>query len=154
MIAGEKLGEFVSDAAGGAGDEDGHEDILAGGTGSAKKSKAPLLAKDARNGAPSLYLGQALSVDQFYSVDRVPTGGGFQFVVDVVDVLDAFGFEPRAEGGCAMLGVNWDAIFPGGAAAEDAVELHAGLSGEFEGLAELCVADAGRQVNERLGGDG
>ena len=30
MVAGEEFGEFVSDAAGGAGDENGHEGILAG----------------------------------------------------------------------------------------------------------------------------
>ena len=83
----------------------------------------------------------------------MPTGGGLQVVVDVVDVLHAFGLEPLAEGGCALLGVDRNAVLPGGAAAQDAVELHSGFSGQFERLAELRVADAGRQINERLGGD-
>src|SRR5579864_8783959 len=83
----------------------------------------------------------------------MPTGRGFQLVVDVVDVLHAFGFQPLAEGGSTLLGVDGNAVFPGGAAAEDAIELHTRFSGKFQRLAELRVADASREVNEGLGGD-
>jgi hypothetical protein len=79
----------------------------------------------------------------FDAVDVIPGGCAFEGVVYVVDVLDAFGAEPIAEGFDAFFGVDGDAVFPGGAAAEDSVELDARLGGEFEGLVELGVADSG-----------
>src|SRR5271166_527779 len=102
-----------------------------------KKSAGKACPERSRRLARAHTIHPDLRVNQFHSVDRVPTGGSFQLVVDVVDVLDAFGFEPLAEGGCALFGVDRDAVLPGGAAAQDAVELYAGFSGEFEGLAEL-----------------
>ena len=57
-------------------------------------------------------------------------------------------FEPVAEGFGALLGVDGDAVFPGGAAAEDAVEGDAGFAGELEGFDEDGVGDAGREVDE------
>ena len=53
-----------------------------------------------------------------------------------------------------MLGVDGDAVFPGGAAAEDAVEGDAGFAGELEGFDEDGVGDAGREVDEGQGGFG
>ena len=50
-----------------------------------------------------------------------------------------------------MFGVDWDAIFPGSASAEHSVELHSGFARELKGFAELCVADSGGKINERLG---
>ena len=59
-----------------------------------------------------------------------------------------------SEGLCALLGEDGDAVFPGGAAAEDAVELGAGLAGELEGLDEDGVGDAGGEIDEGLVGHG
>ena len=53
-----------------------------------------------------------------------------------------------------MLGVDGDAVFPGGAAAEDSVEAGAGFDGQLEGLDEDGVGDAGREIDERLVGHG
>src|SRR5450432_1437499 len=50
-----------------------------------------------------------------------PGMGGLEGGVDVLDVLDAGRFEPVAEGRRALLGVDGDAVFPGGASAEHAV---------------------------------
>src|SRR5258708_868829 len=83
----------------------------------------------------------------------MPRGRGLQFVVDVVDVLYALGFQPFAERPSALLGVDRDTVFPGGASTEDTVELHAGFSRKFERLAEFRVADPSRKINERLGRD-
>src|SRR6266705_4612933 len=87
----------------------------------------------------------------FHVVNREPGGGGLQLVVYIVDVLHAFSFKPIAESGCSLLGVNRDAFFPGGASAEDTVELYAGFAGQFERLAELSVAHTGREIDKRLG---
>src|ERR1700694_4938885 len=86
-------------------------------------------------------------------VNRVPRGRGLQFVVDVVNVLHALGFQPLAERDGALLGVDRNTVFPGGASAEDAVELYARLSCQFERLAEFRVADPGREINKWLGCD-
>ena len=85
---------------------------------------------------------------------EIPGAGGEEGFVHVFDVFDACGFEPVLEGLGALLGVDGDAVFPGGAAAEDAVELGAGLAGEFEGLDEDGVGDAGGEVDEGLVGHG
>jgi hypothetical protein len=51
MIASQELGEFVADAAGGAGDEHVHEVSLAGlGAGLGNQSPHPDVAKDATSG--------------------------------------------------------------------------------------------------------
>src|SRR6266478_8298907 len=84
-------------------------------------------------------------------VDRVPGGGGLQLVVDVIDVLHTLGLEPLAEGIGTLLCVDRNAFLPGRAATEHAVELHTGLTGELERLAEFGVADTGRQVDKWLG---
>src|SRR5713101_9515454 len=68
-----------------------------------------------------LHMGQR----RFSLIDRMPRGRRFQFVVDVVDVLHALGFQPLAERRGTLLGVDRDTIFPSSASAEDAVELHA-----------------------------
>src|SRR5438105_13769175 len=82
----------------------------------------------------------------------VQRAGGLQSVIDVVDVLDAGRLKPLAEGIRALLGEDWDAVFPCGASAEDAVELRAGLSGEFESLDEDRGRNTGREIDERLMG--
>ncbi len=84
----------------------------------------------------------------------VPGVGLFEGVVDVVDVFDAGGVEPVFEGLGALLGVDGDAVLPGGAAAEDSVEAGAGFDGEFEGFDEDGVGDAGREIDEGLVGHG
>jgi hypothetical protein len=52
----------------------------------------------------------------------VPTVRSLQRLVHVVDVFDALGVEPLFEGFGSLGGVDLDAVFPGGAAAEDSVE--------------------------------
>ncbi len=59
----------------------------------------------------------------------VPGVGLLEGVVDVVDVFYSGGIEPVFEGLGAVLGVDGDAVLPGGAAAEDAVEAGAGFDG-------------------------
>src|SRR5450755_1542707 len=83
----------------------------------------------------------------------MPGSCGLQFVIHIVDILHAFGLQPLAEGGCALFGVNGNAFFPGGPAAQHAVELHAGFGGEFERFRELGIAYAGGKINERFGGN-
>ena len=56
------------------------------------------------------------------------------------------------EGLLALLGEDGDAVLPGGAAAEDAVELGAGLARQFEGFDEDGVGDAGGEIDEGLVG--
>src|SRR5260370_19103659 len=82
----------------------------------------------------------------------VPGVGLLEGVVDVVDVFYAGGVEPVFEGLRALLGVDGDAVLPGGAAAKDPVEAGAGFDGEFEGLDEDGVGDAGREGDEGLSG--
>src|ERR1700678_326718 len=84
-----------------------------------------------------------LNQRRLYLINRMPRGCGLQLFVDVMDVLYALGFQPLAESLCPLFGVDGNAVLPGRASAEHAVELHARFSGEFEGLAEFCVADAG-----------
>ena len=60
----------------------------------------------------------------------------FEGFVDVLDVFNAGGVKPVLEGLGALFGVDRDSVFPGGAAAEDAIELGAGFAGEGEGLDE------------------
>src|SRR6266403_4521949 len=86
-------------------------------------------------------------------INRVPRGCGLQFVVDVVDVPHALGFKPLPECRGALLGIDRDTIFPGGASTKDAVEPHARFSRKLERLAEFRVADPGRKINEWLGRD-
>jgi hypothetical protein len=50
----------------------------------------------------------------------------------------------------ALFGVDGDAVFPGGAAAENAVVGGAGFIGELEGLDEDRVRDAGGEIDEGL----
>ena len=72
----------------------------------------------------------------------VPGVGTLQGLIDVVDVFYTGGVEPILEGLGALLGVNGDAVLPGGAAAEDAVEAGAGFDGELEGFDKDWVGDA------------
>src|ERR1019366_5428705 len=83
----------------------------------------------------------------------MPGGSCLQAFVHVVDVLYAFVLQPLAEGSRALLGINRDTGFPGGPAAENAVELHSGFSGQFQSLSELGVAYACRKINKGLSGD-
>ena len=85
---------------------------------------------------------------------QVPGAGGCEGFVDVADIFDADGFEPVLEGGGAFLCVDGDAVFPGGATAEDTVELSAGFAAELEGLDEDRVGDAGGEIDEGLVGHG
>src|SRR5205807_2380547 len=55
------------------------------------------------------------------------------------------------EGIGALLGVDRNTVFPGGAAAKDAVELDAGFAGELKSLGELGIAHTGGKIDERLG---
>src|SRR5260370_34079778 len=63
------------------------------------------------------------------SVDGVPGGCGFEALVDVVDVFDALGRQPFAKRFRSLLGVDRNAIFPGGASAKHAVELYSRFGG-------------------------
>jgi hypothetical protein len=68
--------------------------------------------------------------DGLFGFDFVVPGVGLlEGVVDVADIFDAGGVEPVFEGFGALLGEDGDAVFPGSAAAEDAVEGGAGLDG-------------------------
>ena len=55
---------------------------------------------------------------QLFGLDFfVPGVGAFEGLVDVVNVFYACGVEPVFEGFGTLLGVDGDAVFPGGAAA-------------------------------------
>src|SRR5215469_3665481 len=97
------------------------------------------------------YLPPTLCVNQFHTVNRMPTGCGLELVVDVVDVPDAFGLKPLAERGRSLLRVYRDAVLPRRAPAEHAIEFHSRLARKFERLGKFRIADARRQINERLG---
>jgi Protein of unknown function (DUF1003) len=78
--------------------------------------------------------GQHLRVDGFVQGGVlvylfVPTVRSLQRLVYVVDVFDALGVEPLFECFGSLGGVDLDAVFPGGAAAEDSVEAGAGFDG-------------------------
>src|SRR6185437_10363723 len=83
-------------------------------------------------------------------IEREPRRGGFQPLVYIVDVLYAFALQPFPESVSALLGIHRDAVLPGGASAEDAIEFHAGFCRQGERLIELGIADAGCKINERL----
>src|SRR5512133_3572490 len=76
-----------------------------------------------------LLRGSALGAD---FVERVPGSRLLEPLIDALDVLDAFGLEPLAEGFLALLGEDRYAVCPRGPAAEHAVELDAGLGSEVE----------------------
>ena len=82
----------------------------------------------------------------------MPRGGGFERGVDVLNIANAFILQPIFKGLGALLGVDGDAVLPGGAAAEDAVEGGAGLARQLQGFDEDGVGDAGRKIDERLAG--
>src|SRR5690348_12307245 len=84
------------------------------------------------------------------AVEAEPRLGGGQALVHVVDVGDALLAEPLLEGLQPLLGVDGNAVFPGGAAAEHAGEVGAGLGGELERFVEGVVADAGGKIDEGL----
>ena len=54
------------------------------------------------------------------AVKTEPGLGGFQARIHIVDIFHALVIEPVFEGFHALLGIDGDAFFPGGAAAEDA----------------------------------
>src|SRR3954447_12874420 len=74
-------------------------------------------AKDGPPGCRFLSWLRLLCLDLF-----VPGVGLLEGVVHVVDVFYAGGVEPVFEGLFVLVGVDRDAVFPGGAAAEDSVE--------------------------------
>src|SRR5215204_3770984 len=78
---------------------------------------------------------------------------GLQARVHVLDILDALALEPLAKRLPALLAIDRDPILPGRTAAQHSREAGAGLGRQFERLGELRVADAGRQIDERTGGD-
>src|ERR1700756_832070 len=61
----------------------------------------------------------------------VPGVRGFERLVDVLDVFDAGRVEPIFKGLGALLRVDGDAVLPGGAAAEHAIEGRSTLRCEF-----------------------
>src|SRR5947209_8671597 len=71
-----------------------------------------------------------------YAIDIEPRRRRFEARVHVLDVLHAFTLQPLAKGVATLLCVDGDAVFPGGASAEHAVELHAGLGRELERFGE------------------
>src|SRR5580692_3618641 len=81
-------------------------------------------------------------------VNRVPRRRGFEARVHVVDVLLADSLQPFVESRCAFFDIDGNAVFPCGAAAEDAGEFGAGFGGEFQAELKGLVADAFAQINE------
>src|SRR5438128_1966975 len=65
-------------------------------------------------------------------VHREPRGRSLQLVIDVLDVLHAFGLKPLAECGSALLRIYRDTFLPRSAAAEHAVELHASFASQLK----------------------
>src|SRR4029077_21039080 len=96
---------------------------------------------------------ESLGADQgrLSVVNRMPRGCGLQLAVDVVNILHALAFQPFAERGGALLGIDRNTLFPGGASTKNAVEFHSGFPRQFERLAEFGVAHPSREINERLG---
>src|SRR3954465_8161231 len=86
-------------------------------------------------------------------VDRKPGSSGFQLLIYILYVLHAFSFQPLAESPGALFCINRNAIFPGGASAEDAIELDPTFASKFESFAEFSIADSGGEINKRLGCD-
>ena len=85
-------------------------------------------------------------------VEAVPGLGFFKAVVDVVDVLHALVLEPRLKGGRALFAVNRDALFPGGAPAQNAREVYPGFPRPAQRFGELLVANPRAQIDERPAG--
>src|SRR5271156_5883293 len=79
-----------------------------------------------------------------------PGMSGLESLVYVFDVLDPLGVEPILEGLRALLGVDRDAVLPGCAPAENAVEGGATFASELQGLDEDRVADTRREIDEGL----
>src|SRR5581483_2654970 len=153
MIGGEKLREFTSDSARRAGNEsgfDGHGSIVMGRE--ATNEEIPTLRKC--EGWVNRAIGILCAGHGGFGVDGVPRGGGLQAIIDVVNVLDAFSLQPLAESLGALLCINRNAFLPGSSAAQHAVELNTGFGGEFERFGKFSIADARRQINERLTGYG
>src|SRR5579885_1823681 len=84
------------------------------------------------------------------AVKAEPGFGGFEALVDVVDVDDARFAQPLFECLQPLLGVNRDTVFPGGAPAKHAGEVRACFGGELERFVEGVVADAGGKIDEGL----
>ena len=81
----------------------------------------------------------------------MPRGGGFERGVDVLNVAHAFILQPIFKGLGTLFGIDGDAVLPGGAAAQNAVEFSAGFARQFQGFDEHWIGDAGGKINERLG---
>src|SRR5581483_11140443 len=84
----------------------------------------------------------------------VPGNGGFDRIIDRIDVLDAFLLQPVLQGFGALLGVDWDSFFPGGTAAQYAGIIRAGLRCHVERLRKLGITHAGAEVDEWLSRNG
>ena len=84
------------------------------------------------------------------AVEGKPRLGGLQARIDVVDVRHALVVHPVLERLAALLGVNGNAVVPGGASAENAGEIHVRFGGKLEGFVEDVVGDAGGKIDERL----
>src|SRR6185437_10457757 len=66
----------------------------------------------------------------------IPGVGGLERAVYVVDVLNARGVQPLLEGLGALLGIDGDAVLPGGAAAENSVEAGSAFRRQLQRLNE------------------
>src|SRR5260370_36987700 len=73
-----------------------------------------------------------------------------QALIHILNVFYAFGVHPIFEGLAPLLGINRDAVFPGGASAEHSGELHARLGYQLQRLGELGIAHPGGKINEGL----
>src|SRR5215475_813554 len=80
---------------------------------------------------------------QFCSVDLVPGSRGLQSVIDVLDVLYAFGLHPFHECLLPLLCKYRNAGRPSCASAKHSVEFHARLSSQLQRLGEFFVAYPG-----------
>src|ERR1700683_3925911 len=87
------------------------------------------------------------------SVNRIPRSSGLQLAVHIINILHSFSLQPRTESRRTLLRINRNAILPGRAPAQHAVELHSRFAGQFESLAELGIANARRKINEGPGSD-
>src|SRR4051812_35558884 len=88
------------------------------------------------------------------AVEAVPRLGSCETLVDVLYVSDAGVSKPILESLNALFGVNRNAFFPGGAAAQHAGEIGVGFGSELERFVESVIAHASGKVDERLLGEG
>src|SRR6266511_303791 len=88
----------------------------------------------------------------FATVDRPPRlRAPRQNLVERLNVLHSAIAQTALQPRATFFGIDGDALLPGCAAAQHAREVRAGLTRQLQRLAEDLIADAGAEIDERLG---